>query len=390
MLTVKKIESTKPTDKPFKLSDSGGLYLYIAPSGGRSWRYDYSFNGKRKTITIGKYPFISLAEAREERDRAKNILAHGKDPILERKNTVLLADIEKANTFKSIAEEWYQSKKASWSVSYAKDVNTVLDRDIIPYIGNDPIGEIKPIAMLTVLKAIESRGAYEVARKARIRCSEIFKYAIVTGRAELNPVSDLSIAMISPQSKNYPFLAVESDMRDFMKALRSYSGNMLTRYATELLIYTVPRTIELITMEWSNVDFEERLVTISADVVKKDRIHLLPLSRQAIDILKYLKPITGNGKYVFPNRTNKNRPMSNGAILRVIARLGFVNRASGHGFRHQFSTVLNEKGFNRDWIEKQLNHEEGNVRGIYNHAQYLDGRREMMQFYADYIDSLAS
>ena len=390
MLTIKAVDSAKPKDKPYKLPDFESLYLYITPSGTKSWRYDYQFNGKRKTLTIGKYPYISLSEARNEKELARQLLAHGKDPSFERKKSALLANVESDNTFKSIASEWHSSKKLTWSKKYANEIISIFERDIYPFIGNEPINKIKPLEMLTVLKAIESRGALEIAKKARMRCGEVFRYAIITGRAEVNPTAELSSAMAKTQSKNFPFLATDAEMSEFLKSLKGYSGNILTRYATMLLIYTVPRTIELLTLKWSNINFEQKLATIDEEVVKKDRVHLIPLATQAIEILKFLQPITGHGEFVFPNRNHPSKPMSNGAILHVIRRLGFANRASGHGFRHQFSSVLNEHGFNRDWIEKQLNHEEGSVRGIYNHAQYLEGRREMMQWYADYIDGLTA
>ncbi|WP_176700989.1 tyrosine-type recombinase/integrase [Gilliamella sp. wkB292] len=388
MLTIKAIDSAKPKDKAYKLPDFESLYLYITPSGTKSWRYDYQFNGKRKTLTIGKYPYISLSDARNEKELAKQLLAHGKDPSFERKKSALLANVERDNTFKSIASEWHSSKKSTWSKKYANEIISIFERDIFPYIGNEPITKIKPLEMLTVLKAIESRGALEIAKKARMRCGEVFRYAIITGRAEVNPTAELSSAMAKTQSKNFPFLATDAEMSEFLNALKGYSGNILTRYATMLLIYTVPRTIELLTLKWSDINFEQKLATIDEEVVKKDRVHLIPLATQSIEILKFLQPITGHGEYVFPNRNHPSKPMSNGAILHVIRRLGFANRASGHGFRHQFSSILNEHGFNSDWIEKQLNHEEGSVRGIYNHAQYLEGRREMMQWYADYIDNL--
>lgn len=390
MLTIKAIDSAKPKDKPYKLPDFESLYLYITPSGTKSWRYDYQFNGKRKTLTIGKYPYISLSEARNEKELARQLLAHGKDPSFERKKSALLANVESDNTFKSIASEWHSSKKSTWSKKYANEIISIFERDIYPFIGNEPINKIKPLEMLTVLKAIENRGALEIAKKARMRCGEVFRYAIITGRAEVNPTSELSSAMAKTQSKNFPFLATDAEMSEFLKSLKGYSGNILTRYATMLLIYTVPRTIELLTLKWSNINFDQKLATIDEEIVKKDRVHLIPLADQAVTILKFLQPITGHGEFVFPNRNHPSKPMSNGAILHVIRRLGFANRASGHGFRHQFSSILNEHGFNRDWIEKQLNHEEGSVRGIYNHAQYLEGRREMMQWYADYIDGLTA
>ena len=389
MLTIKSIESAKPKDKPYKLPDSGSLYLYITPSNTKSWRFDYQFNGKRKTLTIGKYPYISLSEAREERELAKKLIAHGKDPSFERKKSAMLANVEQDNTFRKIAVEWFETKKRSWSLNTRDMIISYFEKDIFPLLGDNPITQIKPIEMLTCLKQIENRGALEIAKKMRQRCSEVFQYAIITGRAENNPARELAKAMVNYTPKNYAFL-MEDEMREFMKALKSYSGNILVRYATELLILLAPRTIELLQCKWQYVDFEKKYIILPSELIKKDRVHLIPLPDQAIEILKFLHPITGNRDFIFPGRNSVKTHMSNGAILGLIKRLGFANRATGHGFRHQFSTVLNEHGFNRDWIEKQLNHEEGNVRGIYNHAQYLEGRRDMMQWYADYIDKLSA
>lgn len=389
MLTIKAIESAKPKDKPYKLKDYESLYLYITPNNTKSWRYDYRFNGQRKTLTIGKYPYISLSDAREERELAKKLLAHGKDPSLERKKSAMLANIEQDNTFKKITIEWFDTKKGSWTKNTAEMIIRYFEKDIFPYIGDVAISQIKPIEMLNTLKIIENRGALEIAKKMRQRCSEVFQYAIITGRAENNPARELAKAMLNYTPKNYPFLS-ESEMKEFLKALKGYAGNLIIRSATELLILTALRTVELRTLKWTDIDFSEKLINLREDVMKQKRKHVVPLSKQALDILNFLKPITGINEHIFIGRNDHKTSISNGAILGLIKRLGFANRASGHGFRHQFSTVLNEQGFNHDWIEKQLNHESGSIRGIYNHAQYLEGRREMMQWYANYIDRLTA
>jgi integrase len=389
MLTIKAIESAKSKEKPYKLPDFESLYLYITTTGTKSWRYDYQFNGKRKTLTIGKYPYISLSEARSEKELARQMLAHGKDPAVERKRKTLLANIAQGNTFKKITLEWFDTKKRNWSINTREMIIRYFERDIFPFIGGMDIAQIKPLEMLNCLKQIENRGALEIAKKMRQRCTEVFQYAIITERAENNPARELAKAMITHTPENYAFL-MEDDMREFLKALQSYSGNILVRYATELLILTAVRTMELLSCKWEYVDLEKKYIILPKESMKKSRVHVVPLSNQAINILKFLQPITGRGEYVFSGRNSSSKHMSNGAILGLIKRLGFANRATGHGFRHQFSSVLNEHGFNRDWIEKQLNHEESSVRGIYNHAQYLEGRREMMQWYADYIDSLTA
>lgn len=388
MLTIKKIEASKPKDKAYKVADTGGLYIDVSPTGNKSFRFDYKFNGKFKTLTIGKYPYISLQEAREEREAAKKLLAHGKDPSMEKKKGAMLANLEQNNTFQKIAIEWFETKKGTWSKDTANMIISYFEKDIFPYLGNSSISQIKPIEVLTTLKVIENRGALEIARKMRQRCSEVFQYAIITSRAENNPARELAKAMVNYTPKNYAFL-IEDEMKEFLKGIRGYSGNILVRSATELLILLATRTTELLQCKWQYVDFEKEYIILPAELIKKDRVHLVPLPKQAIAILKFLQPITGRYEYVFTNRNNPHKPMSNGAILGLIKRLGFANRATGHGFRHQFSTVLNEHGFNHDWIEKQLNHEQNSVRAIYNHAQYLEGRREMMQWYADYIDKLS-
>lgn len=387
MLTIKKIEASKPKEKAYKVADSGGLYLDISPAGNKSFRFDYKFNGKWKTLTIGKYPYISLQEAREEREAAKKLLAHGKDPCMEKKKGAMLTTLEQDNTFQKIAVEWFETKKGTWSKDTADMIIAYFEKDIFPYLGNSAISQIKPIEVLTTLKVIENRGALEIARKMRQRCSEVFQYAIITSRAESNPARELAKAMVNYTPKNYAFL-IEDEMKDFLKGLKGYSGNLLVRYATELLILLATRTTELLQCKWEYVNFQKEYIILPAELIKKDRVHLVPLSKQAIKILEFLKPITGRYEYIFINRNDNHKHMSNGAILGLIKRLGYANRATGHGFRHQFSTVLNEHGFNHDWIEKQLNHEQNSVRAIYNHAQYLEGRREMMQWYADYIDEL--
>lgn len=389
MLTIKKIEAAKAQCKPYKLPDGGSLYLYITTSGSKSFRFDYQFNGKRKTLTIGKYPYISLPEAREEREIAKKMLAHGQDPSVEKKKGLMLANIEQQTTFQKITMQWFETKKKAWSKQTAGMIINYFQKDIFPLIGACPINQIKPHEMLICLKSIEARGALEIAKKMRQRCSEVFQYAIIIGVADNNPARELAKAMVNYTSKNYPFL-VESEMIEFLKALKGYSGNIIVRCATELLILTALRTVELRTLKWNDVDFNEKIINIREEIMKQKRKHIVPLSTQALTILEFLKAISGNNEFVFTGRNDPKTHISNGAVLGLIKRLGFSGRASGHGFRHQFSTVLNEHGFNHDWIEKQLNHESSSIRGIYNHAQYLEGRREMMQWYADYIDKLSA
>lgn len=271
---------------------------------------------------------------------------------------------------------------------YASEIMSMFDKDIFPFIGDLPIAEIKPMALLGVLKRDEERGAVERARKARRRCGEVFRYAIGTGRADYNPAPDLSIAMGAPKPKHYTFLH-EAEIGEFNRALAGYGGGVLVKVATQVLQLTGLRTVELRESLWSFIDFVNKTWEIPAELMKSRRPHIVPKSMQVVALLEFLKPITGNGKYIFPGRSDKNKPISENSILGVIRRIGFDGRASGHGFRHQMSTILNEHGFDSDLIERQLAHVDRNkVRGIYNHAQYLDKRREMMQWYANYLDGL--
>ncbi|MDU5747891.1 MAG: site-specific integrase, partial [Haemophilus parainfluenzae] len=277
-------------------------------------------------------------------------------------------------------------KKQVWSEGYAVELQRMFEADILPYIGKMAMDDIEPMTLLKVLRRFEERGAMERANKARRRCGEVFRYAVVTGRAKYNPAPDLADAMKGYRKKNFPFLPAEQ-MPAFNQALAGYSGSIVTKIATQVLQYTVMRTKELRSMQWANVDFENRLITINAEVMKNRKQHLVPMSQQVHDLLKQLQPITSISLFVFPGRNDKKKPISENAVLQVIRQIGYEGLASGHGFRHQFSTILNEHGWPHDAIERQLAHvDRNNIRGIYNHAQYLEKRREIMQWWADYID----
>lgn len=263
--------------------------------------------------------------------------------------------------------------------------------DILPLIGGMEIHEIEPMQILEVIRRFEERGAMERANKARRRCGEVFRYAIVTGRARYNPAPDLADAMKGYRKKNYPFLPADQ-IPAFNKALAGFSGSIVSRIATQVLQYTALRTKELRSMQWTNIDFETRTITIDEEVMKGRRVHLVPMSDQVISLLETLKPVTQPiSKFVFAGRNDKAKPISENAVLLVIRQIGYEGLASGHGFRHQFSTIMNEHEWPADAIEKQLAHaNSGSIRGIYNHAQYMDKRREMMQWWADWIDEKVS
>lgn len=379
-LNARQVDAAKPREKAYKLADGAGLYLEVVPSGSRYWRMKYRFNGKEKRMAFGVYPAVSLAQARALRDDAKKKLAEGIDPSLAKKEEKLVRDVQLNNTFQAVALEWHGTKVSRWSEGYASDIIEAFNKDIFPYIGQQPVNEIKPLVLLNVLRRIESRGATEKAKKVRQRCSEVFRYAIVTGRAEYNPAADLTSAMSGHESKHYPFLTVE-ELPDFFKALAGYTGSPLVVLAARLLILTGVRTGELRGAFWSEFDLEKAVWEIPAERMKMKRPHLVPLSTQALEIVQQLKVMSGQYPLVFPGRNDPRKTMSEASINQVFKRIGYTGRVTGHGFRHTMSTILHEEGFNTAWIETQLAHVDKNaIRGTYNHALYLEGRREMMQW----------
>ena len=387
-LNARQVDAAKPREKAYKLADGAGLYLEVVPSGSRYWRMKYRFNGKEKRMAFGVYPAVSLAQARALRDEAKKKLAEGIDPSFAKKEEKLVRDVQLNNTFQAVALEWHATKVSRWSEGYASDIIEAFNKDIFPYIGQQPVNDIKPLVLLNVLRRMENRGATEKAKKVRQRCSEVFRYAIVTGRAEYNPAADLTSAMSGHESKHYPFLTVE-ELPDFFKALSGYTGSPLVVLAARLLILTGVRTGELRGAFWSEFDLEKAVWEIPADRMKMKRPHLVPLSTQALEIVQQLKVMSGQYPLVFPGRNDPRKTMSEASINQVFKRIGYTGKVTGHGFRHTMSTILHEEGFNTAWIETQLAHVDKNaIRGTYNHALYLEGRREMMQWYADYIGNI--
>lgn len=387
-LTARQVDTSRPKDKPYKLSDGGGLYLLVNPNGSRYWRLKYRIAGKEKLLALGVYPDITLAEARQKRADAKKVLAAGGDPGQEKQEEKQAKEQAVANSFERLAMEWHAHKSTSWSEGYAEHLLMYLKKDIFPFLGQKAITDISQVEMLNVLRKMEQRGVLDKLKKTRQACRQIFTYAIITGRAEHNPVSDLAGALKSPKQQHYPHLLVDQ-IPDFLRALSEYSGSTITRNATRLLMLTGLRTIELRASEWVDIDFDKGVWNIPSERMKMRRPHLVPLSSQVRELLEEIHQLTGRGKYVFPGRNDAGKPMSEASINQVIKRIGYDGKATGHGFRHTMSTILHEQGYNTAWIETQLAHVDKNsIRGTYNHAQYLDGRREMLQWYADYMQAL--
>ncbi|EDQ7802175.1 tyrosine-type recombinase/integrase [Salmonella enterica subsp. enterica serovar Irumu] len=387
-LTDLEIRRSKPCEKPYTLNDGSGLSLLIEPNGSKGWRFRYRFDGKPKMLSLGTYPLVSLTDARQKRDEAKKLVASGINPSDVRKRDKQERQNEIGNTFEAIAREWYEKRTDRWSAGYAEEMMKTFETDVFPFIGGRPIAEIKPMELMGVLSRLDERGATEKLRKVRQRCGEVWRYAIVTGRAEYNPAPDLVSAFVPHKKEHYAFLKHE-ELPEFFRTLNTYSGSIVVKLAMRLQVLTGLRPGELRQGEWAEIDFEKRLWEVPPSRMKKRRPHCVPLSAQAIAILEQLKPITGHYQFIFPGRIHHSKPMSEMAMNVLIRRIGYAGRVTGHGFRHTMSTILHEQGYNTAWIETQLAHVDKNsIRGTYNHAQYLDGRREMLQWYADYMDVL--
>lgn len=387
-LNARQIETAKPQDKEYKLTDGAGLYLLIKPNGAKYWRLKYRVAGKEKKLSIGVYPDISLAEARLKREEARKIVASGGDPSEQKQVERQAKKINIDNTFKAIALEWHEYKRPNWSKGYAEDLMEAFENDIFPDIGKRPVAEVKPLEMLTTLRKLEKRGVLDKLRKIRQACNQVFRYAIVTGRAENNPASELASALPPPKATHYPHL-LPDELPDFLRALSMYSGSKVTQLATRILMLTGVRTIELRQAEWKEFDFEKQLWEVPKERMKMRRPNLVPLSDQVIDALQQLQAVTGRYNLVFPGRNDITKPMSEASINQVLKRIGYHGKATGHGFRHTMSTILHEQGYDTAWIELQLAHVDKNtIRGTYNHAQYLEQRRGMLQWYGDFVDEL--
>ncbi|ELL2831545.1 tyrosine-type recombinase/integrase [Escherichia coli] len=389
-LTDIQIKRAKPQDKPYTMNDGHGLSLLIKPDGSKGWRFRFRFAGKARLMSFGSYELVSLAEAREKRDTARKQVANGIDPVEERKAQKLAQKLSTENSFESVSREWHAAKADRWTIAYREEIIKTFEQDVFPFIGKRPISEIKPLELLEVLKRIEKRGALEKTRKVRQRCGEVFRYAIITGRAEYNPAPDLATALAIPKQKHHPFLSAE-ELPHFVRDLESYTGSIITKNATKILMMTGVRTQEMRFATWSEIDLIKGIWEIPAERMKMRRPHIVPLSSQVIELFKQLQPITSDYPYVFIGRNDRRKPISKESVNQVIESLGYKGRTTGHGFRHTLSTILHEMGFESAWIEIQLAHVDKNtIRGTYNHALYLDKRKYMMQKYSDFLMNLST
>jgi integrase len=388
-LSETKARNAKPKSKPYKLTDGDGLFLLVTPAGGKYWRLKYYLAGKEKLLALGVYPEVGLADARERRAQARKHLAAGIDPSEEKKEVKRQANLRSLSSFDVVAYEWLANREHVWSERHYRTTRWQIEKHVLPRLGNRPIAEITALEVLEMLREIEAKGTLDTAHKMKQVTGTIFMYAVATGRAERNPVTDLRGALKTPVVRHRAYLR-EAELPDYLEKLESYAGSMQTKLALQFLLLTFVRTTELRAAQWKEFDWDKAEWRIPAERMKMGDEHVVPLSRQAIGVLRELEKQSGNRLYVFPNEHNPSTYMSENTMLYALYRMGYHSRATGHGFRSTASTILNEHGFRPDVIERQLAHSERNsVRAAYNHAQYLPERREMMQWWADHLDLLA-
>ncbi len=391
-LTNIAITKAKQAEKPYKLSDSGGLYLQINTSGTKCWRFKYRFAGKEKVLSLGVYPHLSLLEARERRDLAKRNLANDLDPGALKQTQKYEAGQAATNTFQAVACEWHDKNKIKWVPKNAARNLSILERHIFPFIGKITISKVKSSELLHAIRKIEARGNAETAHRVLQICGQIFRYAIATDRAN----ADLSLVLkgaLSPvKVKHHASITEPSLIGAFLSDIHGYQGAYLTQQALKLAPLVFVRPGELRHAEWSEIDFDKAEWRIAAPKMKMKVTHIVPLSNQALQILKEIHEHTGHLQYVFTGVTSTKRPMSENTVNMALRRMGYEKSdMTGHGFRSMASTILHEQGWLHDAIERQLAHSDKNkVSAAYNYAEHLPKRRLMMQEWANYLDALRS
>jgi integrase len=390
-LTDTRVRAIKPSAKPQKIADGGGLYLFVTPNGTKAWRLAYRYNGKQKALSVGIYPLVTLGEARARRDRAKKLLADGTDPSAQRKLDKVTARAGE-NGFRAIAEELLEKHRIEGRAQTTLDKNRWLLEVAFDAFGQRPIGQVTPVELLAALRRFEERGRYESARRLRSTCGMVFKFAVATGRATRDISVDLRGALITPRVKHRAAIIEPSEIGALLRAIDGFDGHPQTKAALQIAPHVFVRPSELRCAEWSEFDFESRVWAIPAERMKMKRPHRVPLSSQVIRTLGYLRRITGGAKLVFPSTRSLLRPLSENTLNAALRRLGYgPDQVTVHGFRTTASTRLNEMGrWNPDAIERQLAHQEDDdVRRAYMHgADFWTERVAMMQAWSDYLDDL--
>ncbi len=393
-LTELEIKKAKPADKPYKLSDGGGLFLLVHTNCGRYWRMAYRFASKQKTLALGVYPDVSLAEARVRREQARKLLANDTDPGAAKQEQKAAFVALAENSFELIAREWFAKHSPNWKENHSNKIIARLEKDVFPWIGNRPIAEIAAPALLAAIRKIEARGALETAHRALACCGQVFRYAVATGRAERDPSGDLRGAL-PPVKKDKHFAAITDPKKvgELMRDIEGYQGSYIVKGAFKLSPLLFVRPGELRKMEWPEVDLDKAEWIIPAGKMKMGVTHIVPLCKQAVAVLREMQKLTGRSKYVFHGERDHDRPMSDNAIRSALRRMGWANdEMTPHGFRAMASTILDNMGYKQEWLERQLSHEEPNkIKAAYKREawrMYLPERTAMMQAWADYLDKL--
>ncbi len=398
-LSDPEIRHAKPKDKAYKLQDGGGLYCQVLTTGTKTWRYNYRIYGKHKTYTIGNYPDIGLSEARKKRDEAKALIQTGIDPS-QQKQIQKKAITE--NSFQAIAESWLASQKGNWSSSHYKRASSYLKRDAFPIIGRNEISTIEAPQIIAVVKRVSDRGAVDAAKRVKGFIQQVFDYAVVHGKTSRNSAKDVNLQLILPKTikRHYASIKDPIQLGELLRAIEGYHGSIVVRQALKLIPLVMVRPSELSNAEWQEIDIENKTWTIPAvrrklpthikQANRKEDAHTVPLSEQALEIITEIHQYTGRGKYVFPSARGNSRPMSNNALRTALRNMGYTNEdITPHGFRGVASTFLNTLGYRSEVIEAQLSHKDRNeIREAYNHADYMEERRVMLQEWANYLDSL--
>lgn len=384
-LTEMQVKAAITRAKSYKMSDNAGLFLLVHTNGSKYWRYKYRHNGTEKTLALGVYPQVKLSDARKKHADARMLLSGGVDPSGAKVQAKHLAKLSAAQSFEAIALEWIESRRNGWTEKYAAKVRKQLEQHAFKRIGSKAIAEITAPELLSLVRKIEEKGTLETAHRVKQTCGQIFTYAIATGRAERNPANDITGALKVPKKKHNPHLEPKQ-LPEFLQKLSEYQGDNQTKLAITLVLLTGVRTTELRGATWEEIDFEKCEWRVPAARMKMRQPHIVPLSKQAIAIFHEMQQLTGNMPYVCSNRACPRKFMSENTMLFALYRMGYHGRLTIHGLRGTLSTILNEEGFNRDHIERQLAHAaRDEVRASYNHTDYLPHRTKMMQWWADYL-----
>lgn len=391
-LSDTQIKKAKPTDKLQKLSDGEGLQLHIATTGGKLWRWAYRFEGKQKTMALGAYPAVSLAQAREARDIAKKLLAAGTDPMAQKKADKQAKQAASEHSFECVARQWFDHWKGTKNARHAGYVMARFEADVFPAIGGRPVAEILAPELVKMVKAVETRGALDIAKRCLQMCAQVFRYAIAhgVGGATRNPATDIKPADVLVPRKKENYARIDArELPALLRKIEGYVGTPTTRLAMKLMALTFVRTGELIGARWEEFDFEAARWNIPAERMKMKTPHVVPLSTQTIEVLQVLHGVTGTKALLFPGERDHDKPMSNNTILGALDRMGYKGQMTGHGFRGVASTILHEQGVDHAHIELQLAHQERkSASSAYNHALYLKQRAAMMQGWGDYLEGL--